>query len=313
MILFSHADQHTHGRLLTETLGTIVVVPVRDKLPRFRAPKPGSKRGRVPFSIALRRRVEKIRRFRFTRRSVDNIIGVFGELLMTAGVLVLLFLGWHVWYNDIVSGIAQDNAGEALAQQWDDVPITVPEFDRTQGTSAGIAVAPEPPVTDTPGPAERFATMLVPRFGETFERAIASGIDPKTVLNIRDAGIGHYTQSNDLGEIGNFAVAGHRTTYGAPFGDIAELRVGDRIYIETDAGWYVYRFRNLEYVWPNNTRVLKPVPEMSIHAKDRILTLTSCHPKMSAAERIIAYSVFETFVPRELGAPAEVAAIKAAG
>jgi sortase A len=52
---------------------------------------------------------------------------------------------------------------------------------------------------------------------------------------------------------------------------------------------------------------------MSVKAKDRILTLTSCHPKLSAAERIIAYSVFETFVPRELGAPTEVAAIKAAG
>jgi sortase A len=297
----------------TETLGTIVVVPVRDKLPRFRAPKSGSNRRAVPLSIRFRRLIENVRRFRFTRKIVDNIIGVFGELLMTAGVFVLLFLGWHVWYNDIVSGIAQDNAGAALAEQWNDVPVTVPEFDRTQGTSAGIAVAPEPPVTKAPNAAERFATMLIPRFGPTFERAIAVGIDPKTVLNIREAGIGYYQQSSELGQIGNFAVAGHRTTYGAPFGDIAELRVGDRIYIETDAGWYVYRFRNLEYVWPNNTRVLRPVPETSIKAKDRILTMTSCHPKLSAAERIIAYSVFETFVPRELGAPSEVAAIKAAG
>lgn len=288
-------------------------MPISDKLPRFRKPKAGTKSGGVPISITLRRLMENIRRFRFTRRTVDNIIGVFGELLMTAGLFVLLFLGWHVWYNDIVSGIAQDNAGAELAEVWNDVPVTVPEFDRTLGTSAGVAVAPEPPITATPNDAERFATMLVPRFGETFERAIAAGIDPKTVLNIREAGIGHYPQSNDLGAIGNFAVAGHRTTYGAPFGDIAELRVGDRIYIETDAGWYVYRFRNLEYVWPNNTRVLKPVPEMSVKAKDRILTLTRCHPKLSAAERIIAYSVFETFVPRELGAPTEVAAIKAAG
>lgn len=254
-----------------------------------------------------------MRRFRFTRKTVDDIIGVFGELLMTAGVFVLLFLGWHVWYNDIVSGIAQDNAGAALAEQWNDVPITIPEFDRTAGTSDGIALAPKPPVTLSGAPAERFATMLVPRFGETFERPIATGIDPKTVLNIRDAGIGFYTQTNELGEIGNFAVAGHRTTYGAPFGDIAELRIGDRIYIETDAGWYVYRFRNLEYVWPNNVGVLKPVPESSVKAEDRLLTMTSCHPKLSSAERVIAYSVFETFVPRELGAPSEVALIKAAG
>lgn len=254
-----------------------------------------------------------IRGFRFTRTVVDRLIGAVGELLMTAGVFVLLFLGWHVWYNDLVSGIAQNNAGAELAKQWENVPVKVPEFDRTEGTSDGVAKSPKPPVTPSGELAERFATMLVPRFGPTFERAIATGIDPKTVLNIRDAGIGHYPQSSDLGEIGNFAVAGHRTTYGAPFGDIDQLRVGDRIYIETKAGWYVYRFRNLEYVWPNNVGVLKPVPEDSVRAKDRILTMTSCHPKLSAAERVIAYSVFETFVPRDRGAPAEVAAIKAAG
>lgn len=255
----------------------------------------------------------RIRGFRFTRSVVDRLIGVVGELLMTAGVFVLLFLGWHVWYNDIVSGIAQNQAAKALAAEWDTVPISIPEFDRTLGSSDGVAKSPKPPITKSAKLAHRFATMFVPRFGADFQRAIATGIDPKTVLNIRDAGIGHYTQSNDLGEVGNFAVAGHRTTYGAPFGNIAELQVGDRIYIETESGWYVYRFRNLEFVWPNNVTVLRPVPESSVTAKDRILTMTSCHPKLSAAERIIAYSVFETFVPRDRGAPAEVAAIKAAG
>lgn len=289
-----------------------MLVPVRDKLPRFRSPGHTSRNG-VPASIRLRRIGATIRGFRFTRGAVDRLIGVVGELLMTAGVFVLIFLGWHVWYNDLVSGIAQNNAGAELAKQWEDVPISVPEFNRAEGTSDGVTKSPKPPITKSARMAERFATMLVPRFGPTFERAIASGIDPKTVLNVRDAGIGHYPQSNDLGEIGNFAVAGHRTTYGAPFGDIDQLRVGDRIYIETEAGWYVYRFRNLEYVWPNNIGVLKAIPEDYGSAKDRILTMTSCHPKLSAAERVIAYSVFETFVPRDRGAPAEVAAIKAAG
>jgi sortase A len=305
-------------------------VPVRDKLPRFRAPRKGARGNHEPLNIRFRKFFAKIGKFqfslasaqdalgkiskiRFTRRTVDNVVGVTGELLMTAGVFVLLFLGWHLWYNDIVSGIAQDNAGAALTEEWNTVPAAVPEFDRSEGTSSGIAVAIEPPVTPSGAAGDRFATMLVPRFGATFERAIAGGIDPKTVLNIRSAGIGHYSQTDDLGEIGNFAVAAHRTTYGAPFGNIGELRVGDRLYIETNAGWYVYRFRNLDYVWPNNTSVLKSVPESSVKAQGRILTLTSCHPKMSLAERVIAYSVFETFVPRDRGAPAEVVAIKAGG
>lgn len=232
---------------------------------------------------------------------------------MTAGVFVLLFLGWHVWYNDIVSGIAQNNAGAELSENWDNVPLSIPEFDRAPGDSAGARLTPEPPVTASPALNKRFATLIVPRFGDTFERPIAHGVDPKKVLNVRDAGLGHYPQTSDLGEIGNFAVAGHRTTYGAPLGNIDQLRVGDRLYIETEAGWYVYRFRNLEYVWPKEVGVIGPVPKSKAKAADRLFTLTSCHPKLSSAERVIAYSVFETFVPRDRGAPAEVAAMKAAG
>jgi sortase A len=112
------------------------------------------------------------------------------------------------------------------------------------------------------------------------------------------------------GEIGNFALAAHRTTYGAPFANIAELRVGDRIYVETRDGWYVYAFRNLEYVWPTAVQVLEPVPQApQVEATERYLTLTSCNPRFSAAERIIAYAVFETWYPREEGPPAEIAGL----
>jgi len=249
----------------------------------------------------------------FSARTVDKIIGVVGEVLMTAGIFVLLFLGWHVWYNDVVSGIAQNNAGAELSNEWDNVPLSVPEFDRNPGDSSGARLFPEPPVTASPALNARFATLIVPRFGDTYERAIAYGVDPKKVLNVRSAGLGHYPQTNKLGELGNFAIAGHRTTFGAPLGNIDQLRVGDRLYVESEAGWYVYRFRNLEYVWPKDVAVLKPVPWSKAAATDRLLTLTSCHPKLSSAERVIAYSVFETFVPRDRGAPSEVAALKAAG
>ena len=110
--------------------------------------------------------------------------------------------------------------------------------------------------------------------------------------------------------MGNFALAGHRTTYGAALGLIDTLRVGDRIYLETDKGWYVYRFRNMEWVYSSDSSVLNPVPQVSIAAKDRILTMTTCHPKLTSAERFIAFSVFESFVPRENGAPMEVAAVR---
>jgi sortase A len=148
---------------------------------------------------------------------------------------------------------------------------------------------------------------MIPRFGARFERTIEESVDVRTVLNDSTTGVGHYSSTSALGAVGNFALAAHRGTFGASFGQIDELRVGDRIYIETEKGWYVYRFRNLEFVYPSESTVLNDVPKLSVVAKDRILTMTTCHPKQSISERFIAYSLFESFVPRDRGAPLEVA------
>lgn len=248
-----------------------------------------------------------------TREFVDRSFGVAGEALITAGVFVLLFLGWHVGFNDIISGMIQDRNSAALSRQWDTAPKDAPEFNRASANSGGAIRETRTPVVPSPAKATVFATVIVPRFGENYVRTIAESVDLKTVLNNLEIGVGHYPTSADLGAVGNFALAGHRTTYGAPFGDVDQLRVGDRIYVETSSGWYVYRFRNMEYVYPTETSVLNAVPQTLIAAKDRILTMTSCHPKLSAAERIISYSVFESFVPRRFGAPAEISRTVGAG
>ncbi len=241
-----------------------------------------------------------------TREFIDRSLGIAGELLTTAGVFVLLFLGWHVGFNDYIAGLIQDRKSASLAQEWE-TPTTAPlEFDRAAGTSDGANNQTKTPVTKSPRAADPFATIIIPRFGPHYVRTIAESVDVEKVLNNLASGVGHYSGSNQLGEIGNFALAGHRTTYGAPFGDIDRLRVGDRIYIETKAGWYVYRFRNIEFVYPDETTVLNPLPQTLVAAKDRLLTMTSCHPKLSAAERIIAYSLFESFVPRTAGTPSEI-------
>lgn len=243
-----------------------------------------------------------------TRREfVDRAIGVSGETLVTVGLFVLLFLGWHVWFNDIVQGAAQDKAASRLSNSWSVAAANTIEFDRATGTSDGAISDFTPPVVAAPGISKPFATVLIPRFGERYERTVAEGVDVEKVLNNQVTGIGRYPNTALLGQVGNFAVAAHRTTYGAPFGDVDKLRVGDRIYVETEEGWYVYRFRNIEYVYPTGVSVLNPVPQLQVEAKDRILTMTSCHPKLSAAERIIAYALFESFVPRGNGVPTEIA------
>ncbi|WP_411701143.1 class E sortase [Conyzicola sp.] len=246
------------------------------------------------------------------RRRRISVVGVLGELFITAGVLVLLFLGWQVWLNDIIVGAEQTSAANELAQQWDDAdraPVPSPT-----ATATAVPVDPGEPIVATP-PAEgaSFANLIVPRLGSDYRRPIAEGVG-LAVLNNRKTGVGHYPQTQMPGEIGNFAVAAHRTTYGAGFHDINKLVVGDSIFVETEDGWYEYVYRGTEYVRPTGIGVLEPVPQVAdATSTDRIITLTSCHPYLSSAERIIAYGVFETWYPRAGGAPAEIATLVQAG
>jgi sortase A len=235
-----------------------------------------------------------------------SIIGVVGELLVTAGVLVFLFLGWQLWLNDVIVGEQQNTAAAELGQSWTaDVPAvpTAPDAPTTQPVAYG-----EPVVATAPAEATKFAIMYIPRFGADYARSIAEGVGTVRVLNKN--GVGHYPGTQMPGQVGNFAVAAHRTTYGAPFNSIATLRVGDRIYVQTEQGYYTYVYRNTEYVYPNGVGVKDPVPQSKTAATtDRLLTMTSCNPKLSAAERIVAYSVFDSWQPLSAGPPAEIAAL----
>lgn len=235
-------------------------------------------------------------------------LGVTGEVLLTVGVLIQLFWLWNVGINDWIQNFTQSQAASTLSEQWQEEAEASPGFNKGRGESGGQVNYGPPPVVDVVAEGTGFATLYVPRFGDTYQRIIAEGVDLATVLNDQRFGVGRYPQSNALGEEGNFAIAGHRTSFGASFGDISELRLGDRIYVETPEGWFVYVFRNLEYVWAEEIDVLNPVPKMdSVEATDRFLTLTSCHPRFSDAERVIAYAVYDMWYPREVGPPSEVA------
>ena len=159
---------------------------------------------------------------------------------------------------------------------------------------------------------EAFAVMFVPRFGEDSQRTIAEGVGPD-VLNSFDLGVGHYPGTQMPGAVGNFAIAAHRSAYGGGMHEIEQLQLGDAIHIQTRDAWYTYRFRDLEYVTPETTGVLAAVPHHpDLTPTDRIVTLTSCNPLYSTAERIIAYGVLESWQPAAAGAPAEIAAQVAA-
>jgi sortase A len=234
-------------------------------------------------------------------------LGVTGEILLTVGVLIQLFWLWNVGINDWIQNFTQSQAASTLSDQWQQAAEAAPGFNKGRGESGGQVNYGPPPVIDVVAEGTGFATLYVPRFGETYQRIIAEGVDLASVLNDQRFGVGRYPQSTALGEEGNFAIAGHRTSFGASFGDISELRLGDRLYVETPEGWFAYEFRNLEYVWAEEVDVLNPVPKNdSVEATDRFLTLTSCHPRFSDAERVIAYAVFDMWYPRDVGPPAEI-------
>jgi sortase A len=238
------------------------------------------------------------------------IIGVLGELFLTAGVLVLLFLGWQLWLNDIVVGNEQRDAAVEFSDTLGEKPSTTPEpsdpEDAEEPENQG-----DPVSTISTEMNKGFATLYVPRFGADYVRIIGEGVGLSAVLNKASLGVGHYPQTQLPGEVGNFALAAHRTTWGAPFGSIGDLQLGDKIYVQTADGWYTYGFRNHEYVLPTGVGVLEPVPQApGVAAGERFITLTSCNPRFSAAERIVAYGVLESWHPASEGMPAELAAMQ---
>ncbi len=229
-----------------------------------------------------------------------TVVGVLGELLITAGLLVLAFLGYQVWLGDVIVGGRLNTEAAEQADDWGADYSDVPPSE-----AGDPALTETPPVGTAPGNAERFANLIIPRFGPDYYRPIAEGVGTTDVLN--KGNIGHYPTTQMPGALGNFALASHRSSGGGNFRDVHQLQVGDRIYVETVDGWYQYSFRNLEYVRPSGVGVLDPVPQAAgVEPSERYITLTTCNPFFSTAERIIAYGVYDSFYPRAGGVPAEI-------
>ena len=150
--------------------------------------------------------------------------------------------------------------------------------------------------------------MRIPRFGADFARPVLQGTDHDALTN----GIGHYSGTAFPGQVGNFAVAGHRTTYGMPFSNIDLLRTGDVIVLETKASYIVYAVDRHVIVTPDQVQVIAPVPQ---HPGDKPtqawLTMTSCNPRFSATQRYVVFAKLVRSIPRATGLAASYMAVPA--
>jgi sortase A len=213
-------------------------------------------------------------------RIVRGLLGLVGEFLITGGAFLLLFVAWQLWWTDVVSD-ADARAAVARMEQSTDAWV--------QPAKAKVGDA--------------FAIVRVPRFGATFARPVYEG----TTADVLQRGIGHYVGTALPGEIGNFAVAGHRTTYGKPFNQIDKLKIGDVVLVETKDYYFIYRVSQSLIVPPSDTSVLLPVPsDDQATPTQAVLTMTSCHPEFSARERFVVHAVLAAKYRHAQGVPASV-------
>ncbi|MCL2090980.1 MAG: class E sortase [Micrococcales bacterium] len=232
------------------------------------------------------------------RRTADQtayaVVGLLGELLITLGLALLAFLVWQLWWTDVEGNRAQARIVEEL---YGDAPVPPPV--------PAVPGEGDPPVLPEPAHAERFAVIQVPRWAGEPPRPISQGTDRPTVLD--PLGIGHYEGTAMPGDVGNFALAGHRTTYGKPFNRVAELQTGDALVVWTPETWYVYRVTSTQIVTPTQTEVVAPVPgQPGAAPTQRLITLTTCHPMFSARQRYIVHGELDYWAPTSSGTPQEL-------
>lgn len=224
-----------------------------------------------------------------TRTTAGTVVRVgvrgLGEALVTLGVIVLLLIGYQLWGKTAVVADQQQRLDQQLEQTWAGPhAATEPEPER---------VEPQPP----PPPGDAIARLYIPRLGKQW--VVVQGWD---LDDIRYAP-GHYPPSAMPGEVGNFAVAGHRNP--ATFWDLDRVGEGDPIVVETRDSWHVYRVTRNHIVAPEAIEVVAPVPgDPGANPTRAVLTLVTCNPKWDNYQRMIVHAELVEQRPRTAGRPA---------
>ncbi len=177
---------------------------------------------------------------------------------LTAGVLLLLLVVYLlVWTGHRTSAAQADLRTSFHAAT---------TSGKTAGSGGGVAI------------------LTVPALGARWQWVVVEGTTDAALA----LGPGHFTGTALPGQIGNFAVAGHRATHGQPFAHLDKVHQGDRIYVETAEGWFTYEVTWNRIVAADTTSIVAPVaghPETT--ATQSTLTLVTCHPRWGSAERLV--------------------------
>ncbi|MBW3562159.1 MAG: class E sortase [Actinobacteria bacterium] len=212
---------------------------------------------------------------------MSRIVRGVGWTLIAAGTVILLYLGYLLFYTNLTTDQAQGD----LLEDWQAEYGTLPG-------EGEFAVGPSDDQTEArpADPGEAYAVMWFERPGSD-EPVVRDGplfvVEGVTLEHLK-SGPGHYPSTAAPGHDGNFAISGHRTTYGAPFYHLDQLQEGDEIHVvDRQQREWVYVVRKQEIVQPTALWVIGDDP---LETGRPTMTLTTCHPRFSAAERLIVFA-----------------------
>lgn len=208
-------------------------------------------------------------------------VRVAGELLITFGLVVLLFCAYELWGTGLYTQRQQDQLTDSLRRKWDGPPASAQPAESMRA---------RPPYRYGQVPkGESFAVIRIPELGADYRFAVLQGTGPRQLKK----GPGHFLGADGTampGQLGNFVVSGHRTTYGAPFRQIDELEPGDPIVIETATTLFTYQVYGKKVVAPTAIDVTASVPfHPGRKPHKRRITLTTCHPMYTARQRLVVF------------------------
>jgi sortase A len=201
-----------------------------------------------------------------------RVVGFIGKTFITTGLLLLGLVVYQLWGT----GIETRRTQSALRQEFNRIIATTsptatsPKTTTTKGTSAFL------PVTDA------LALIEIPSIN--ISKIVVEGLTPKDLRR----GPGHFPKTPLPGELGNSAIAGHRTSYDAPFGNLNTIALDDVIYITTPKGKFAYTVKEVSIVAPDKTSILANTPKVAT------LTLITCHPRFSTSQRLIVSAELST-------------------
>lgn len=195
-----------------------------------------------------------------TTRSPGWALRLLGKILLSAAGIMAVYIVWLLWGTGFLQGRQQDDLRDELELRID---------------QAVAAPAEEPPPTL---PGQAYAIITIPEI--ELDEVVVEGVATEDLMK----GPGHYPKTADpWDEEGRVAIAGHRTTYGAPFWDLDKIRAGDGITLQTEKGVF-------EYVVTKSRSVAPTATEVTLPSDHPTLILTTCNPRFSAAERLIVFA-----------------------